>query len=138
MKKLKILKVYFMRINSIALFLIVKLERNLFANTGENPSPVRGQGSMFDFLIPLIFFFLIFYLLLIRPQSKRKKEHEQFLQGLKKGDEVVTSSGIYGKVYGITDRVVTLEIADGIRIKIEKPYILGLRKYEEEVKKVEK
>lgn len=85
----------------------------------------QPQGGFIQFLIPLVFFFLIFYLLLIRPQQKRLKAHREFLSKLEKGDEVITSSGIYGKIVGITDTVVTLEIAEGVKIKINKNHIQG-------------
>ena len=66
---------------------------------------------MMGALLPLVLMFLVFYILLIRPQQKRTKQHKDFLSSLKKGDEVVTSGGIHGKVTGITENVVTLEVA---------------------------
>jgi len=83
-----------------------------------------GQGGLMGFL-PLILIFVVFYFLLIRPQQKKAKEHQGFIAGLKKGDEVVTSGGIHGKVTGLTDRVITLEIADNVKIKVSRQYILG-------------
>jgi len=76
-------------------------------------------------LLPLVLMFLVFYFLLIRPQQKRTKEHRDFLGALEKGEEVITTGGIYGRVTGITDSVVTLEIADKVRIKIQKANIAG-------------
>ena len=70
-------------------------------------------GGMMGALLPLLLMFLVFYILLIRPQQKRTKEHREFLSALKKGDEVMTSGGIYGKVTGITELVVNAMILDG-------------------------
>ncbi len=79
-------------------------------------------------LMPLILMFAIFYFLLIRPQQKRAKEHKAMLDALKRGDEVVTSGGIHGKVTGVTDETVTLEIAPNVRIKVAKPAIASVKK----------
>jgi len=84
-------------------------------------------GGMMGALLPLLLMFLVFYILLIRPQQKRTKQHREFLDSLKKGDEVVTSGGIYGKVTGITENVVTLEVADKVRIKVQRGNISGAR-----------
>jgi preprotein translocase subunit YajC len=84
-------------------------------------------GGMMGALLPLLLMFLVFYILLIRPQQKRTKQHKEFLNSLKKGDEVITSGGIYGKVTGITESVVTLEVADKVRIKVQRGNISGTR-----------
>jgi preprotein translocase subunit YajC len=86
-------------------------------------APAAGGG--FASFVPLILIFVIFYFLLIRPQQKKAKGHQTFLQNLKKGDKVVTSGGLHGEITGITDRVVTLEIAENLRVKVSRPYILG-------------
>lgn len=78
-------------------------------------------------LIPLLLIFLIFYFLIIRPQQKKAKEHREMLEGLKKGDNVVTAGGLHGKVVGIADNVVTLEIASNVRVKVSKEYIAAKR-----------
>ena len=77
--------------------------------------------------LPMILVFVIFYFLMIRPQSKQRKQHQQLLQNLKKGDEVVTSAGIHGKIYGVADNVVTVEIADNIRIKMDKQQVATVK-----------
>jgi len=82
------------------------------------------QGSLISF-IPLILIFVIFYFLLIRPQQKKAKDHQAYLANLKKGDTVVTSGGLYGVITGLTDTVVTLEIADNLRVKVSRQHILG-------------
>lgn len=78
------------------------------------------QPSTFETFIPFIFVFVLFYFLAIRPQSKRQKEHQKFLSEMKRGDEVITSSGILGTIEGLTEQVVTLEISPGVRIKVLK------------------
>ena len=65
----------------------------------------------------------IFYFLLIRPQQKKAKEHRALLEALKKGDQVVTAGGVFGKVTNLDENVVTLEIATGVNIKIKKGHI---------------
>jgi preprotein translocase subunit YajC len=83
-----------------------------------------GGGGIASF-VPLILIFVIFYFLLIRPQQKKTKEHQVFLTNLKKGDGVVTTGGLHGEITGITDSVVTLEIADNLRVKVSRQHILG-------------
>jgi preprotein translocase subunit YajC len=83
-----------------------------------------GGGGIVSF-IPLILIFVIFYFLLIRPQQKKAKEHQAFLANLKKGDGVVTSGGLHGEITGLTDTVVTLEVADNLRLKVSRQHILG-------------
>ena len=70
----------------------------------------------FTSLLPLLFIFVIFYFLLIRPQQKRHKQHQLMLGALKKGDEVITGGGIYGKVTRIDEDKVTVQIAQGVEI----------------------
>ncbi|OGQ29520.1 MAG: preprotein translocase subunit YajC [Deltaproteobacteria bacterium RIFCSPLOWO2_02_FULL_50_16] len=83
------------------------------------PSPGGGAGLF----LPMILVFVIFYFLLIRPQSKQQKKHREMLGHVKKDDQVITNSGIHGQVVGLTDNVITLEIANNVRIKIEKTAI---------------
>ncbi|MDR9502350.1 MAG: preprotein translocase subunit YajC [Desulfurivibrionaceae bacterium] len=82
-----------------------------------------GLGSNLASFVPMILIFVVFYFLLIRPQQKKARQQQEFLGSLKKGDEVVTSGGIYGKITGLTDTVVTLEIADDLRIKVSRSAI---------------
>jgi preprotein translocase subunit YajC len=90
------------------------------------PQSPFGVGGL-SMLVPMGAIFLIFYLLLIRPQQKRQKEHEDLLKSIAKGDEVVTSGGIYGKVTGTSEEVLTLEIAiakgEAIRVKVDRARI---------------
>jgi preprotein translocase subunit YajC len=75
--------------------------------------------------LPMILIFVVFYFLLIRPQQKKAKQQQEFLNNLKKGDEVITGGGLHGKITGLTDTVVTLEIADNVRVKVARQYILA-------------
>jgi preprotein translocase subunit YajC len=77
--------------------------------------------------LPMVLVFVIFYFLMIRPQQKQRKQHQVLLQGLKKGDEVVTTAGIHGRVHGVADNVVTLEIADNVRIKMDKQQVASVK-----------
>jgi|YNPNPStandDraft_1061719.scaffolds.fasta_scaffold136436_2 preprotein translocase subunit YajC len=90
-------------------------------------TPGAPAGGMLQALFPLLLMFLVFYFLLIRPQQKRVKQHKELLANLKRGDEVVTTGGIHGKITGITENVVTLEIADNVRIKVQRDNISGLK-----------
>lgn len=82
-----------------------------------------GAPSTLASFVPMILIFVVFYFLLIRPQQKKARQQQEFLSALKKGDEVVSSGGIYGKITGLTDSVVTLEIADNVRIKVSRQAI---------------
>ena len=75
--------------------------------------------------VPFLLVILVFYFLIIRPQQKKAKQHLDFLKSLQRGDQVVTASGIYGTVTGIADAVITLEVAEDVRIKVAKPHISG-------------
>lgn len=85
--------------------------------------PGVGGPSQFISFLPLVLVFIIFYFLLIRPQQKKAKDHQQMLTKLKKNDEVMTSGGIYGKVINLADSVVTLEVAPNVRIRVHRPQI---------------
>ena len=87
-----------------------------------------GMMAQFQGMIPLVFMFAIFYFLLIRPQQKKAKEHRALLEALKKGDQVVTAGGMHGKVSALDDQVVTLEIAPGVNVKVNKGFIASVKK----------
>lgn len=83
---------------------------------GAGASPAQGVAS----LIPLLIIFVLFYFLLIRPQVKRAKEHRKMVEGLQKGDEVVTSGGLLGRITEVEDGYLTLEVAEGVRVQVQK------------------
>jgi len=87
-----------------------------------------GQGGGFGAFIPLILMFAIFYFLLIRPQQKKAKLHKEMIASLKKGDRVVSSGGLHGVITGISDDVVTVEIAPKVRVKISRGSVAGATK----------
>jgi preprotein translocase subunit YajC len=92
------------------------------------PSPGGGQGSQIWSFLPIILIFVIFYFLLIRPQQKQKKEHQNLLANIKVGDNVLTAGGIYGRVTGLKDDKVTVEISDKVRVKVNRGHIAGVVK----------
>ena len=86
----------------------------------------QGSQGGWGALVPLVLMFVIFYFLLIRPQQQKQKKHRQMLATIKKGDVVITSGGLHGKVTGLTDAAVTLEIAEKVRVKVSRAYIAGM------------
>ena len=78
------------------------------------------QGGGLISLLPLVVIFVVFYFLLIRPQQKRAKQHREMVAALKKGDEIVTGGGILGKITDTDDNFVTVEIASGITVKVQR------------------
>jgi preprotein translocase subunit YajC len=85
-----------------------------------------SPGGGFAPLLMMVVFIVIFYFLLIRPQQRKAKEHHAMIAKLATGDEVVTSGGILGKVTEVGDTFVTVEIADGVRVKVQKFQISSL------------
>jgi len=83
--------------------------------------------SQFQGMIPLVFMFAIFYFLLIRPQQKKAKEHRALLEGLKKGDQVVTAGGMHGRLSALDDQVVTLELTPGVNVRFNKGFIASVK-----------
>ena len=86
-------------------------------------SPMSGGTPT---IIMMAVFAVVFYLLLIRPQQKRMKDQQAMLSRLASGDEVVTSGGILGRIVEVNDTFITLEIADGVRIKVQKNQVAQL------------
>lgn len=85
-----------------------------------------GLSALMGPIPMLIIMGAVFYFLLIRPQQKKSKELKNMLAGLRKGDEVVTRGGIYGKITGISENTVVLEIAPQVRIKLHRPSVSTL------------
>ncbi len=97
-----------------------------YAMGGGGTGGAGGTGGSLGAFVPLILMFAIFYFLLIRPQQKKAKQHKQLLAALKKGDRVVNQGGIHGVVTGLTDDLVTMEIAPKIRVKVSRASISGI------------
>lgn len=85
--------------------------------------PTAGAGGSIASFVPLILIFVVFYFLLIRPQQKQAKQQQQFLSDLKTGNKVITKGGLHGTITGLTDTVVTLEIAQDVRVKVSRSAI---------------
>ncbi|MEN6330812.1 MAG: preprotein translocase subunit YajC [Smithella sp.] len=91
---------------------------------GNNPNVTGAAGGGdWGFVLTMVIIFGIFYFLIIRPQQKKQKELKAMIDNLAYGDTVITTGGIYGKVSGIADAVITLEIADKVKIKVTRSAI---------------
>ena len=84
-----------------------------------------GQGGGFGILFMIVPLFLIFYFLLFRPQKKRADEQKALLGNLKKGDMIVTQGGLQGRITGLSDSTITLEVAEKVRVKVSRSHISG-------------
>ena len=89
---------------------------------------MTGEPSPLVQFLPLIFLFVIFYFLLIRPQQKKQKDHNDMLSKLDKNDEVITVGGVHATVVSVGDKTAILRIADNVRIEIEKASITQVTK----------
>lgn len=98
------------------------LDNNLLTFAQSAP----GGGGLMGTLLMFGAMFAILYFILIRPQQKQQKKHQALLAGLKKGDEVILSSGIMGKVFAVEDRIVVIEISDKTRLKVLKQAVQGI------------
>ncbi len=85
------------------------------------------QGSGYEGIIMLVAMFAIFYFLLIRPQQKRAKQHRELIQALAVGDQVVTAGGIHGKVTAVEETTVTIEVATGVKVKMNRSSITEVK-----------
>ena len=93
----------------------------MFIGTAMAAEPASGfADSGMSSIIMMVLFAVVFYFLLIRPQSKRQKEHKGMLESIQKGDEVVTSGGILGKVNKLTDNFVVLNVGNNVEMKFQK------------------
>jgi len=95
--------------------------QNAYAQGG----PVAGPGLLESFL-PLVLIFVVFWFLLIRPQQKKAKELKQMISALEKGDEIVTSGGLLGRVKKVQDDFIVLELGDGHDVFVHRPSVASL------------
>ncbi|HSF78666.1 MAG TPA: preprotein translocase subunit YajC [Steroidobacteraceae bacterium] len=94
---------------------------DLFFNTAwAQDAGAAASGSAWIQLLPLVLIFVVFYFLLIRPQTKRAKEHKEMVGKLQSGDEVVTNGGLLGRIAEVGDNFISLEVADGVTIRVQK------------------
>ncbi|MDO9516048.1 MAG: preprotein translocase subunit YajC [Syntrophales bacterium] len=82
-----------------------------------------APGGDMNFIFVMVAIFAIFYFLLIRPQQKKQKETKAMLENLAHGDMVITAGGLHGKISAITEQVVTLEVADKVKVKVSRAHI---------------
>lgn len=97
----------------------------LISNAFAQGSPAAQGLDLFG-MLPLVLMFVLLYFLMIRPQSKRAKEHRSMLAALQKGDEVVTAGGTLGRIAKVGDNYVSVEIAQGVEIQVQKSSITTL------------
>jgi preprotein translocase subunit YajC len=97
-------------------------------------APSGQPQTMFDQLLtnpvlPIALIFVVMYFLFIRPQTKKASEHSKMLSSLKRNDEVVTTGGLIGRIAELSDKLVTLEIAQGVRVRVERSQIASISTY---------
>ncbi len=85
------------------------------------PSPIVS-------VMPIALMFVVLYFLLVRPQQKRTRDHETMIENLKRNDEIVTSGGIYGRIQSIADKVLVVEIAPNVRVRVERAQVASVVK----------
>ena len=87
---------------------------------GDGPFGLGGLGGM----LPLVLMFVVLYFIMIRPQMKRQKEHKAMIDALAKGDEVATSGGLIGKVTKLGDSYVSVEVASGVEVQLQRSAVV--------------
>jgi preprotein translocase subunit YajC len=98
----------------------------LISDAWAQASGGAGQGDALGFFLPLIAIFALFYFIAIRPQQKRAKEHRKMVDALQKGDEVVTTGGILGRITELNENFITLEVANGVQMKVQRHAVHAL------------
>jgi preprotein translocase subunit YajC len=86
--------------------------------------PQGGKSSQTSFFIMMIMIFVVFYFFMIRPQMRKQKELKNFRESLKKGDRIVTTGGIYGKINNISENVITIDVGNNVLLKVDKSAVL--------------
>ena len=99
----------------------IRLPQLLLSSAGG----AAGAEGLISFM-PLIIIFVIFYFLLIRPQQKKTKEHRQMVDNLKTGDRIITSGGLHGRITGVSESTLTVEIAEKVRVKVNRGSVTAL------------
>jgi preprotein translocase subunit YajC len=88
------------------------------------PAGAAGQSNPLLTFLPLILVFVVFYFFMIRPQMKKQKEMTNYRSSLKKGDKVISTGGVYGKVYEVKENSVTVDVGGDIKLKMDKNALL--------------
>ncbi len=99
---------------------------NIAYAMGQGGAGAPGGSGGFASFIPLILMFVIFYFLLIRPQQKKTKEHRQMIDNLKTGDRIITSGGLHGRITGVSESALTVEIAEKVRVKVNRSNVSAM------------
>jgi preprotein translocase subunit YajC len=89
------------------------------------PPASAAPGPLGGMAIPILMMVAVFYFLIMRPQQKKQREQTEWLKSLKKGDDVVTTGGVIGRISGLTDNTVTLEVQEKVRLKVLRTHIAG-------------
>jgi preprotein translocase subunit YajC len=117
---------------------LISLAQAANSPQGQQPASGGGFGGLGgNPIILMVLIFAVMYFIVIRPQSKRAKETQKMLAELKKGDEVVTTGGIIGRISGIKDAEITLQVQEGVRIRIQRSAVTGRLKTPTEPTKTE-
>ncbi|MBS0365394.1 MAG: preprotein translocase subunit YajC [Proteobacteria bacterium] len=98
----------------------------LISDAWAQSAPAAAPGGQLQFALLMVAFVALFYFMLIRPQQKRAREHQNLVSKLAVGDEVVTTGGLLGKVTEVGDTFLTLEVADNVRVKVQKVQVAQL------------
>ena len=111
------------------------MERRLITPAYAQGAPAGG-GDVFLQLVPFVLIFIIMWFLIIRPQQRRAKDHQEMLKNVRRGDTIVTSGGIVGKVAKVTEdgADIDVDIAEGVRVKVARSMIADVRTKGEPVK----
>jgi len=105
---------------------VLSLGHQALAQAADSATPVAGAQTAPGWMqfVPFAVIIGVFYFFLIRPQAKKQRETQSFLSSLKVGDQVVTQSGIFGRIAGMNDQVVTLEVANTVQIKVLRSLVM--------------
>lgn len=95
-----------------------------FAQTASNAAAGGDMQSSLMGMLPLVLMFVVLYFIMIRPQMKKQKEHKAMIDAIAKGDEVVTVGGVLGKIAKLDENFVSLEVASGVEIQVQRPAIV--------------
>jgi preprotein translocase subunit YajC len=105
------------------------------ASGAAGPPQTMIEQILYSPMVPLALVIGVIYFLLIRPQNKKASDHRKMLEGLKRNDEVITAGGLIGRIAELGEKVVTIEIAPGTRVRVERPQIASLSPYAKATKK---
>lgn len=98
-------------------------EQNAVVSVATNEEVVK-QPSFLESILPFVMIMVVFYFFIIRPQSKKIKEHQDLLGGLQKGQEVLTSGGLFGTITDIQDHILFLTISEGVKVKVKRDMVV--------------